>query len=134
MVRQCAWCLRLIDGVGERLSSSPLPKLYEASHGICSVCGTVWIARAIEKENQTGQGPVSQLDKEHLMSQVDIPPVIASSQPEFQGNRELQEVQESQGTCETQPSITQLILDLQKKSRQKPTSSVVKKSKRLRIY
>jgi hypothetical protein len=58
MVRQCAWCLCLIDCTGERLSSSPLPKLYEASHGICSVCGTMWIARATE--NSTGQGPASQ--------------------------------------------------------------------------
>jgi len=57
MVRQCAWCLCLIDCAGERLSSSPLPKLYEASHGICSVCGTLWMARATE--NHTGQGPVS---------------------------------------------------------------------------
>ncbi len=54
MVRQCAWCLCLIDCAGERLSPSPLPKLYEASHGICSVCGKVWIARATE--NYTGQG------------------------------------------------------------------------------
>ena len=53
MVRQCAWCLCLIDSTGERLSPSPLPKLYEASHGICSVCGKVWIARATE--NHTGQ-------------------------------------------------------------------------------
>jgi hypothetical protein len=51
MVRQCAWCLRLIDSMGERISSSPLPKLYEASHGICSVCGTVWLTQAIETSN-----------------------------------------------------------------------------------
>lgn len=51
MVRQCAWCLCLINSIGERLSSSPLPKLYEASHGICSVCGTVWLAQAIEASN-----------------------------------------------------------------------------------
>lgn len=51
MVRQCAWCLCLIDSMGERLSSSPLPKLYEASHGICSACGTVWLTQAIETSN-----------------------------------------------------------------------------------
>ena len=43
MVRQCAWCLRLIDSEGERLSLQPVPKLYEASHGICGVCGVQWM-------------------------------------------------------------------------------------------
>lgn len=47
MVRQCAWCLRLIDSVGERMSQSPLPKLYEASHGICGVCGTLWMEQVL---------------------------------------------------------------------------------------
>ena len=51
MMRQCAWCLCLINSIGERLSSSPLPKLYEASHGICSVCGTVWLEQAVEASN-----------------------------------------------------------------------------------
>ncbi len=43
MIRQCAWCLRLIDGAGARISQQPLPKLYEASHGICSACGWLWM-------------------------------------------------------------------------------------------
>lgn len=43
MVRQCAWCLRLIDEVGERTSAFPLPKIYEATHGICKVCGISWL-------------------------------------------------------------------------------------------
>jgi len=51
MMRQCAWCLCLINSIGERLSSSPLPKLYEASHGICSICGTVWLEQAAEASN-----------------------------------------------------------------------------------
>lgn len=51
MVRQCAWCLCLINSMGERISSSPLPKLYEASHGICSVCGTVWLTQATGTSN-----------------------------------------------------------------------------------
>lgn len=38
MLRQCAWCLRLINSEGDRLSPLPKPKLYEASHGICEVC------------------------------------------------------------------------------------------------
>ena len=48
MVRQCAWCLRLIDTQGERVSQRPLPKLYEATHGMCSECGTLWMERASE--------------------------------------------------------------------------------------
>jgi hypothetical protein len=133
MVRQCAWCLRLIDGAGERLSPSPLPKLYEASHGICSVCGAVWIARAIEKE--ADQITVSQTEsKEHNIPQREASPVATNALPDFHGGSELQEAQESQGAGEIQPSITQLILELQKKSRQNPTTPVVKKTNRLRTY
>jgi len=43
MIRQCAWCLRLINSVGERTSLLPVPKIYEATHGICQVCGTSWL-------------------------------------------------------------------------------------------
>ncbi len=43
MVRQCAWCLRLIDSMGERTSLLPVPKMYEATHGICQVCGLLWL-------------------------------------------------------------------------------------------
>jgi hypothetical protein len=53
MMRQCAWCLCLINSRGERISPSPHPKLYEASHGICSVCGTLWLMQAIETSNIT---------------------------------------------------------------------------------
>lgn len=48
MVRQCAWCLHLINNAGERLSLSPLPKMYNASHGICDICGSQWIEQALE--------------------------------------------------------------------------------------
>ncbi len=54
MVRQCAWCLCLINGAGERLSPTPLPKLYEASHGICGVCGIQWIAQAVDSQGLQG--------------------------------------------------------------------------------
>lgn len=43
MVRQCAWCLRQIDDMGERLSVKPLPKNYDASHGMCRECGEQWL-------------------------------------------------------------------------------------------
>jgi hypothetical protein len=47
MMRQCAWCLRLIDSRGERVSQLPLPKLYEASHGMCDVCGAQWLQQML---------------------------------------------------------------------------------------
>jgi hypothetical protein len=50
MLRQCAWCLRLIDLAGERISTQPLPKLYEASHGMCSVCGILWIEQMMSSQ------------------------------------------------------------------------------------
>lgn len=54
MVRQCAWCLHLINNAGERLSPLPLPKLYEASHGICGICGVQWMEQVIEAEQPLG--------------------------------------------------------------------------------
>lgn len=69
MVRQCAWCLCLIDAQGKRISSSPLPKLYEASHGICSVCGescmeqiTAQDTRRVKENNESYQGQPSPTD------------------------------------------------------------------------
>ncbi len=49
MVRQCAWCLRLMNGTGERVSLLPQPKLYEASHGMCSICGTQWMEQVLQE-------------------------------------------------------------------------------------
>lgn len=51
MDRQCAWCLRIIDSVGTRISPLPLPKRYEATHGICVVCGARWIEQALQAQN-----------------------------------------------------------------------------------
>lgn len=45
-VRQCAWCLRLTNHLGEQLSATPMPKLYEATHGMCQVCGVLWLEQA----------------------------------------------------------------------------------------
>lgn len=50
MVRQCAWCLHLINSVGEHISPHPLPKIYEATHGICSTCGVEWMEQLMETE------------------------------------------------------------------------------------
>jgi hypothetical protein len=43
MQRQCAWCLRLISDANQPISSLPLPKLYEATHGMCCECGARWV-------------------------------------------------------------------------------------------
>jgi hypothetical protein len=48
MIRQCAWCLRLMDEVGIHISQHPLPKIYEATHGICSTCGLLWLQRVAD--------------------------------------------------------------------------------------
>lgn len=52
MVRQCAWCLRLIDDSGERISPLPLPKLYEVSHGMCTTCGALWLEQALSSRHK----------------------------------------------------------------------------------
>ncbi len=51
MVRQCAWCLRIIDNHGERVSTIPQPKLYEATHGICYICGMQWLEKVQQDES-----------------------------------------------------------------------------------
>ncbi len=54
MVRQCAWCLRLIDDAGERISPLPLPKLYEVSHGMCTTCGALWLEQVLSSRHVPG--------------------------------------------------------------------------------
>jgi hypothetical protein len=49
MQRQCAWCLRLMNSSGERISSRPMPKIYEASHGMCKFCGNLWLEQAMQE-------------------------------------------------------------------------------------
>ncbi|HEX4206270.1 MAG TPA: hypothetical protein VHZ51_19135 [Ktedonobacteraceae bacterium] len=55
LLRQCAWCLCLINGAGERISPAPLPKLYEASHGICGLCGAKWMEQAMMQGTEVGE-------------------------------------------------------------------------------
>ena len=80
MIRQCAWCLRLINSVGERTSLLPVPKIYEATHGICQVCGTMWLEAVgglnggVPVMKQTGDG---QLHIQYVNE--GILPVIAPS-------------------------------------------------------
>ena len=106
MVHQCAWCLCLIDDMGERISSLPLPKLYEASHGICSVCGTIWLTQAIDPSN---------IDNSLY--------IAGETQPKA---RTLEEI--SGVDCEEQAEfVTQFVLQLQQP---RPKQSPISKSKR----
>ena len=52
MVRQCAWCLRLTDSGGVRITSLPVPKIYAASHGMCQVCGALWLEDVLEADGE----------------------------------------------------------------------------------
>jgi hypothetical protein len=97
MVRQCAWCLRLIDDAGERISLSPLPKLYEASHGICEVCGSLWLEQVLREPSTL----VTDLRHESSTSGIPATPLV-----EHQG-LPLQ-------------VITDLILQLQQRDVEKP--------------
>ncbi len=36
-----------MNNVGEHLSPAPLPKIYEATHGICGICGVRWMEQAL---------------------------------------------------------------------------------------
>jgi len=57
MQRQCAWCLRLMDSVGEPTTLLHVPKIYEASHGMCRVCGNLWLEQVIQDTEKLGVLP-----------------------------------------------------------------------------
>lgn len=67
MQRQCAWCLRLMDRFGDPISA-PQPKRYEVSHGMCCICGSLWLEQAIrdteEQEARRKQIPVSEIKEQ----------------------------------------------------------------------
>lgn len=69
MERQCAWCLRFMDSFGEPIST-PQPKQYAASHGMCRVCGSLWLEQALrntdEQEARKKNVVVSQTGEEEL--------------------------------------------------------------------
>jgi hypothetical protein len=59
MQRQCAWCLRLMDSIGEPISSIPVPKIHKASHGMCKTCGNLWLEQALQdKQSQIATSPL----------------------------------------------------------------------------
>lgn len=51
MQRQCAWCLRFMDSFGEPVSA-PQPKRYEVSHGMCRICGLLWLEQALRDTDE----------------------------------------------------------------------------------
>ncbi len=60
MQRQCAWCLRLMDSIGEPISAIPVPKIYKASHGMCKICGNLWLEQALrDTQTQTVARPLA---------------------------------------------------------------------------
>ncbi len=66
MQRQCAWCLRLIDDFGERISA-PVDKSYDASHGMCTVCGDVWLEEVLQ-DTEKQRVPLSSTRRAEVMS------------------------------------------------------------------
>ena len=92
MLRQCAWCLRLIDHMGERLSTQPLPKLYEASHGMCGVCGALWMEQVLtqgpplyleESDQGTESEPQYAIDFAIQYRDSNTMPVVCESSSEY---------------------------------------------------
>ena len=110
MVRQCAWCLCLINGEGERISPAPLPKLYEATHGICSTCGIQWMEQVMAADEAKAAKSWQHGENEN-----------GSVFPEV----ERQEQQE-----ERRETITQLILQLQQDPTNIPADPWLKPAKK----
>ncbi len=110
MVRQCAWCLCLIDNAGERLSPSPLPKLYEATHGICGTCGIQWMEQVMEADEKAKGWSRGGNGSDTIFPEI-----------------EWQEQQE-----ERRETITQLILQLQQNPADIPADPWVKPTKKTR--
>src|SRR5256885_9984017 len=59
LVRQCAWCLRLMNSRVERTSALPVAKIYEATHGICRMCGVLWLETVGESNGNAGAMVIS---------------------------------------------------------------------------
>jgi hypothetical protein len=62
--------LHLIDSAGEHISAHPLPKIYEATHGICFTCGLEWMEQLMETEK-------AQALLARLKEQIEIPSFFA---------------------------------------------------------
>ncbi|MBA2678135.1 MAG: hypothetical protein H0U76_07060 [Ktedonobacteraceae bacterium] len=110
MVRQCAWCLYLIDSAGERISPTRLPKLYEATHGICSNCGVEWMEQVLATDEAAGSWKCGDNGNFRVFSEVE------------------QQAQQE----ERRETITQLILQLQQDAKNLPADPQSKPTKKTR--
>lgn len=75
MQRQCAWCLRLINDDGEPISARSLPKLYEATHGICCECGEQWLEEMMDEDsenNESSYGRRGKLSARELLAHLSL--------------------------------------------------------------
>ena len=110
MVRQCAWCLYLIDSAGERISPTELPKLYEATHGICSTCGIEWMEQVLVADQAASGWQCGNSEDYSVFSEI-----------ERQAQQE-----------ERRETITQLILQLQQDPKNIPADPWLKPTKKTR--
>ena len=51
---------------GEHISPVPVPKIYEASHGMCQTCGNSWLAAVEESYGGGGVMSVSENGGHHV--------------------------------------------------------------------
>jgi hypothetical protein len=86
MVRQCAWCLRLINSFGVRTSVLPMPKIYKASHGMCQVCGASWLEAVGDFNSNGGIAALAQSeDERQRIGETMFPATPTSPLPENEG-------------------------------------------------
>lgn len=68
MVRQCAWCLRLIDNTGTPLSCEPEQKNDKATHGMCLECGVRWLADVLRDDEPVGSEDRFEIEAAEMLS------------------------------------------------------------------
>ena len=133
MVRQCAWCLHLINSTGERQTSSPLPKIYEASHGICRVCGETWLAGAMdsyptnqceyEEQSLFFQLLAEATSRSEYLPDLPLRPEVIED-PDLKG----------QGIYDAQGPVDELLFKSQRKTRRRSVSRVTRNVNRLQTF
>lgn len=82
MIRQCAWCLYLLDADGMRIAVLPLPSLYEATHGMCNVCGKLWMDQVqddsvVERREISSAQKITELVAQLQKEQHKVAPILS---------------------------------------------------------